>query len=227
MPSQDALFGCGESEGRYLWIMTTKARLPRSARDARRTGIVQKASELFLSKGFAATSMSTVACAVGGSKGTLYKYFRSKDELFAAVLEERSNALFEPMHSEIFPHDTPLAFLSAVGERLLTGIYDPEAVSLYRVIIGDSWQNPQIGSVFFDLGPDRAKRIVASRLSLFEQQGFVQLADPANAAEDFLALLRGETHFRILAGIKPSPGQAEIRAHVQRVVAIAQRLWSF
>lgn len=201
--------------------------MPRSDPDARRTGIVLKASEVFLSKGFAATSMSTVACAVGGSKATLYNYFNNKEALFAAVLEERSKALFGPIHSKVFPHDTPLAFLSAVGERLLTGIYDAEMISLYRVIIGESWQNPKIGSVFFQLGPDRAKRIVASQLAFFEQAGCVQIANPSDAAEDFLALLRGETHLRILAGIAAAPGQAEIRAHVQRVVAMTQRLWSF
>ena len=48
------------------------------ARDARRQAILDIARESFVTDGFAATSMSAIAVRLGGSKGTLYNYFRSK-----------------------------------------------------------------------------------------------------------------------------------------------------
>ena len=42
--------------------------------------------EAFLAEGYAETSMSSVAAKVGGSKATLYNYFKSKEELFAAFM---------------------------------------------------------------------------------------------------------------------------------------------
>ena len=39
--------------------------------------------------GYQGTSMSRIAAAVGGSKGTLYSYFQNKEELFAAYMEAR------------------------------------------------------------------------------------------------------------------------------------------
>src|SRR5258705_5325413 len=62
---------------------------PRLDRDARREAILDVAQEVFLEEGFAAASMSTIAARLGGSKGTLYNYFRSKDELFKAYVERR------------------------------------------------------------------------------------------------------------------------------------------
>src|SRR6201996_3357841 len=56
--------------------------------DAKRRAILDVASEVFLAQGYAATSMSEIAARVGGSKGTLYNYFRSKEELFSAFIAD-------------------------------------------------------------------------------------------------------------------------------------------
>ncbi len=60
----------------------------RSPRDERRQAMVAIASDVFMEEGYAATSMSAIAARLGGSKGTLYNYFRSKAALFTAVVEE-------------------------------------------------------------------------------------------------------------------------------------------
>ena len=58
-----------------------------TARDSRREAILDAAEAVFLEVGFSAASMSMIAARVGGSKGTLYNYFKSKDELFAAYID--------------------------------------------------------------------------------------------------------------------------------------------
>jgi len=62
--------------------------------DGRAPEIARAALELFVTKGFAATKLDDVAKAAGVSKGLPYLYFRSKDELFKAVIVE---ALGEPL----------------------------------------------------------------------------------------------------------------------------------
>src|SRR5271170_7231779 len=57
-------------------------------RDARREAILEVARQVFFEEGYAAASMSTIAARLGGSKGTLYNYFKSKEELFAAYIRE-------------------------------------------------------------------------------------------------------------------------------------------
>src|SRR4249919_3776788 len=54
--------------------------------DEKRREIVKAAQELFEEHGFDRTSMSMISERVGGSKATLYGYFRSKEEILSAVL---------------------------------------------------------------------------------------------------------------------------------------------
>jgi AcrR family transcriptional regulator len=56
--------------------------------DDRTAEIIQAALELFVTRGFAATKLEDVARAAGVSKGLPYVYFRSKEELFKAVIAE-------------------------------------------------------------------------------------------------------------------------------------------
>lgn len=201
-------------------------RLPRKAPEARRGDIVREASQLFLKDGFAATSMSTIARAVGGSKATLYRYFPTKEALFEAVMEERSAAVIRPVHEASLHQDTPQAYLVAVGETLMRGVFQTEALAINRVVIGDCVRSPEISHVFLSLGPDRSRAIVAEQLVRFNKAGLLSLTDPATAAEDFFALLRGEVWFRVIVGAVAAPQQSEISAHVRRIVDVLLRSWA-
>src|SRR6202789_1904440 len=59
-----------------------------SRRDQRREAILRVAGEVFLEEGYSAASMSTIAARLGGSKGTLYNYFKNKEELFEAQVRD-------------------------------------------------------------------------------------------------------------------------------------------
>ena len=54
----------------------------------RRETILEIARDMFFTEGYAAVSMSAIAARLGGSKGTLYNYFASKEELFSAVMTQ-------------------------------------------------------------------------------------------------------------------------------------------
>jgi len=57
----------------------------RREKEARRAKIIEAAKRMFLSQGFDTTTMKSIAIEVELSKGTLYNYFKSKDELYLAV----------------------------------------------------------------------------------------------------------------------------------------------
>src|SRR3546814_2618791 len=54
----------------------------------RRASLLEVARRSFFEKGYAPTTMSGIAATLGGSKSTLWRYFSSKAELFAAVLDD-------------------------------------------------------------------------------------------------------------------------------------------
>src|SRR4051812_7678749 len=59
----------------------------RRRKEARPAELLDAALALFVEKGFAATRSEEVARAAGVSKGTLYLYFPSKEELLKAVIQ--------------------------------------------------------------------------------------------------------------------------------------------
>jgi len=59
--------------------------------------IMQTALELFASEGFYPTSISRIAHKAGISKGLMYNYFNSKEELILVILEKGINKLTESL----------------------------------------------------------------------------------------------------------------------------------
>ena len=98
----------------------TKTRWKRR-KEARPQELTAAALELFVEKGFAATRLDEIAARAGGSKGTLYLYFDSKEELFKAVIREG------------------LLPLLAEGEELMASMPGP-ASELFRAIVLRWWE---------------------------------------------------------------------------------------
>ena len=96
---------------------TTIATLPRARgrdREASRSTILAAALAEFAGHGLAGARMDAIASAAGVNKALLYYYFRSKDELYAAVLDE----FFQRLRTRI-------------GRALDTGTSPGERILLY------------------------------------------------------------------------------------------------
>ncbi|MET9956708.1 helix-turn-helix domain-containing protein [Streptomyces sp. NPDC006339] len=92
------------------------ARVSQEHLDARRRQILDGAARCFARNGFHATSMQDVLTEVGLSAGAVYRYFRGKDELIAAIAEEAFAGVrgaFEEA-SRATPPPTPDVLLGAV-----------------------------------------------------------------------------------------------------------------
>ncbi|MEY4099947.1 MAG: hypothetical protein RL300_1118 [Pseudomonadota bacterium] len=70
-------------------------------KDERPGELLAAALDLFVEKGFAATRVEEVAQRAGVSKGTLFLYFPSKEELFKAVVRENISGRFAQWSDEI------------------------------------------------------------------------------------------------------------------------------
>ena len=78
-------------------------------KEARPGELLDAALDLFVEKGFAATRAEEVAARAGVSKGTLFLYFQSKEELFKAVVRENISGRFTEWRAEleVFEGSTP------------------------------------------------------------------------------------------------------------------------
>jgi AcrR family transcriptional regulator len=147
------------------------------------------AQEVFLEEGFANASMSTIAARLGGSKGTLYNYFKSKDELFNAYVERRclwqDEILALPLAGE-----TPEDSLRRIGRAYLTRVLTDFNLRNFRLIASEAERSPEIGQIFYNAGPRMGAERVAELLTGLAAAGHLDLDDPLEAAHQFLGLVQ-------------------------------------
>lgn len=70
-------------------------------REASRHRILESARHVFFADGFDAANLDEVARLAGVAKGTIYRYFESKAELYVAVLARNAEAFVERMRQQI------------------------------------------------------------------------------------------------------------------------------
>src|SRR5262252_4800718 len=113
----------------------------------KRRQIVTGARRVFLAQGFDAASMGAIAREAGVSKGTLYVYFKNKEELFEAIVEDRSRAQAEQIFS--LDREAPIASeLTRLGEGLTRFLSRPDTVPSLRTIMAIADRMPEVGTRF-------------------------------------------------------------------------------
>jgi AcrR family transcriptional regulator len=200
--------------------MVTKSRLARSAPDIRRSHILKVARDAFIEEGFAATSMSTIAARVGGSKATLYKYFPSKEQLFEDMMAESCAAVLEALLKPELPHDDVRALLRACGSRFLSALFTPDALSIIRLIYAEGVRFPEVARTFFENGPDFVSQELAKHLTQLARRGLIRCADPLLTTQQFLGMILGDKQLRVAWGLAPMLTEAEIDAQVEHAVEL-------
>lgn len=189
---------------------------PRS--DAKRRAILAGATAAFMEHGFGGTTMDQVVALSGVSKMTVYRYFKNKEELFAGVITDTCDRIVDDDLAALMVDRPPAEALSAFGRRLLAIIFSDEAIALHRIVVAESKRFPQLGALFYEGGPQGSIGVLADYLTRHARHPDLRIDDPWRAAEEFLELLRGYTHLRLLLGIKPKPSAKELDERVARAV---------
>ena len=105
---------------------------------AKRRQIVDGARQVFLAQGFDAASMGEIARAAGVSKGTLYVYFESKEELFAALVKSQCALTAERLFElDVDNHDLR-DVLTRLGLSFVAAMIEPRHVATIRMVIGSA-----------------------------------------------------------------------------------------
>ena len=155
--------------------------------DAKRQEIVEVATELFLEQGYQRTSMSLVSQRLGGSKATLYGYFKSKEELLLAVLEEQVARTAEEVFAEK-PGEDLREYLRRLGLRYLKERLGHRHPRLFRIVASLPEESP-IGGAFHREAIVPATKHLAEIISELIENGSLRRDDPWTMAIHFKGLL--------------------------------------
>ncbi|MCW5597302.1 MAG: TetR/AcrR family transcriptional regulator [Rhodocyclaceae bacterium] len=137
----------------------------RRRKEARPQELTDAALALFVEKGYAATRLDEIAAQAGVSKGTLYLYFSSKEELFKAVVREGLLPLLAEGEtlvanapgsaSELF-RTIVMRWWEVVGDNPIGGIS--------KLIFAEARNFPEITRFYAEEVIDRGKRLLAAAL---------------------------------------------------------------
>lgn len=196
------------------------AACPRAAsRDTRRKAILDIARDIFLEQGFAATSMSAVAARLGGSKGTLYNYFSSKEELFSAMVREECEDEFLHM-TDFQPLEGVEETLRRFGGRFLRYLLSETALRFHRLLSAEAARFPELGRMFYAAGPQRTVERLSDFLRESMDAGRLRQADPEAAAGFLTGLLKSSIHHRRVWNIEEPLSERALEAHVAQAVEV-------
>ncbi|MFE0520832.1 TetR/AcrR family transcriptional regulator [Streptomyces sp. NPDC058954] len=154
--------------------------------------IMQAATNVFLRKGYAGTSMDDIAKLAAVSKQTVYKHFQDKETLFAAIVlatTDRIDTMVDLVARIPANAETLESNLTLLARQFLTGLTQPEVLQLRRLIIANADTFPDLGATWYEQGFERVLATLASTFQRLTGDGVLHTDDPLQAAHHFCGLL--------------------------------------
>lgn len=141
--------------------------------------ICAAALEVFAEKGFAAARLDEIARRAGVSKGTLYLYFKDKEELFRAVVRDTVVPNIDAVKDAVSSADLPFALVvrmflarfAEVATRMPVG-------AVAKMVIGESRNFPELARVWHDQVASRAIAMLSGLIAKAQDKGEVRAGDP-------------------------------------------------
>ena len=164
--------------------------------------ILLAARAVFTEHGYSNASMDALAQKALVSKATLYLYFESKQELFAAViLEERDRFAASFLAGEQGREAMPTRLLR-FARALVHFLLSPDIIASCRLVIGEAARAPELGLAFYDNGPARLLGRLEQFMTRAIAAGQLRKVNPRVAAEQFIGLVRGDLQLRAGGGLR-------------------------
>ena len=186
--------------------------------EARRDAILQAAREIFLEKGYAGTSMDEVVQRTGGSKASLYKYFGSKEGLFAAMFADRCQAFLANLAIPETLSDNLEETLTLFAERVMSASVEPERIAMIRALAAEADRFPDLAEMVYASGPRYGLGLLADFLRRHAAAGLIRCDRPEIAAIQFMETLKGHIQWRALLGLPALPDNIDRDAYIANAV---------
>ncbi len=191
--------------------------------------ILDTARQMFLERGYDATSLDDVAAASGVSKTTVYNNFEDKEGLFSAVVlsvTERAEQIISELGATL-GGDEPIAErLIAVARALAYGVLNPAVVQLRRLAISEALRFPGIVTAYWDRAPARTLALLTESFTQMAAQDELDTDDPAAAAALFAYAVLGLYQDQALLQPSRPVTRADLDEHVGKVVAAFLRAYA-
>ncbi|MCY1666042.1 TetR/AcrR family transcriptional regulator [Rhizobium sp. SL86] len=188
---------------------------------AKREQILDGAKRVFMRLGFDAASMNDITREAGVSKGTIYVYFESKDDLFAAFMERERMRTAASMRDILDGSEEVEEGLSRFGLAFVQRVTSDETISAMRTMISVASRMPILSQRFFQ-GDSMNISFFLERFFIRQiTRGALQVNDVSLASRHFIDLCSGTfIKMRLFGHMTEPPRPEEIEKHVASAVKL-------
>ena len=173
--------------------------------------ILAVAAQLFLERGFDATSIELVAGNAEVSKVTIYNHFTDKSGLFSAAFKRKFATIGEQFQFGFQNEGSLEERLTSIGMTMHSIINSEMIVQLERRISGEAKAHPEISLTFLQEGPYRLRTRLAEIFAQMIAEGQIHAIDPSLAAEQFVSMCKGMGDVERRFGHCPDSSEDKIR----------------
>lgn len=141
--------------------------------EERPTELLEAALYIFAERGYANTRLEDIAATVGVTKGTIYHYFATKEDLLVQAIEQYHDRFFQPLDAVLAEKRTPVsASIRLFLRKSFGNIDDPARLSVLTLLVqGLSADVPRAYARWLETGPVRAWRILAELIDRGKESG--------------------------------------------------------
>jgi AcrR family transcriptional regulator len=181
---------------------------------------VEEARHHFYAHGLERASVDAIAAEAGVSKMTIYSNFGSKEGLFEAVVQDRTERVMGGSAGvEALDPMQPRKALLAIGEQFLMLTREEHTLGKFRSLYGAAGAQPEACRAFYRQGPERLNSELAAYLRRANDAGSLKVKNPRLAADLFLAMFLGDGHIRGLLMLE-MPDARENKALLREAVRV-------
>jgi AcrR family transcriptional regulator len=184
--------------------------------------IVDAALSVFAERGFAAAKLDDIAARAGVSKGALYLYFATKEDIFRAVVAQAISPNLQVMRAMVGAHPGPFAdLIRAVAGHMGTVLERTQLGGVAKMVIGEARNFPELARIWHDelLAPSLDALTAAIRTA--QARGEVRPGDPRLFAVQLMSPLIVSVIWRetfVPIGAPPFDIPALVRQHAETIL---------
>jgi TetR/AcrR family transcriptional repressor of mexJK operon len=214
-----------ESSASRAAITATSASRPpgrkKKRTDTKRDRIVRSAAKLFLDRGYDGVSINDIIAAVGGSKGTIYSNFGSKEKLFEAVVEQMCKDV--TIQIDTRPIGTIDEQLTRISHSFVSKVLTPPILRFHRLVTSIGRTFPTVGKLFYETGPRTVYQIITDWIAAQQRAGNIRDdEDPRHLAILFHDMLIGD---HLLSWLTSASSEKDRAKNINRTVRLAVKVF--
>lgn len=185
--------------------------------DPRREAVLLAAFDVFMEHGYERATMLEIATRAKVSKLTLYALFKDKEGLFEALVSWGS-ARYQLDAEALGADEDPIAAITRYAISFARVMLRWQSMALFRIAVSQAHARPHVAQLHAEL-TRRERQANLRRLARdLAKAGHISTNDIDEFMDHFIALMRGELFYEVLAGQAPPPAKADVERHAKRAI---------